>query len=220
MSRGGRLLGGRAALCAAVLVIVCSLAAGTRADEASGIAVGKPMEDFGLRQLDFATGKLAELIWLSDFIGMKPERKRPGKLLLLNFFATWCKPCMAELPVLTRLQNEYGPHGLRVLSINYRTESEPVDAAITASRKAWQGASPPFPVLFDRYTNRNQLIYMGARASLPCNILIDDQGVVLARFQGGDATALALIEASIRKQLNAPAAAAVAPTPAIKASTK
>lgn len=223
MSRGRKLLRGWFALCAAALALVLVLAAQTRADDVPGIAVGKPMEDFGLRQLDFTTGKLAELIWLSDFVGpgsrsAGADRKRPGKLLLLNFFATWCKPCMAELPVLTRLHNEYGPHGLKVLSINYRTESEQVDAAIAASRKQWNGAAPPFPVLFDRYTNRNQLIYMGARAGLPCNILIDEQGIVLARFQGGDASALEAIEASIRKQLNLPAPAAAAP--AIKASTK
>ena len=220
MLRGGKLLGGGAALCAAALALVLASAAGTRAEgappaDAAGIAVGKPMEDFGLRQLDFATGKLAELIWLSDFVGTKAERKRPGKLLLLNFFATWCKPCMAELPVLTRFQTEYGPHGLKVLSVNYRTDNEPVDAAIAASRKQWSGAAPPFPVLFDRYTNRNQLIYMGSRAGLPCNILIDEQGVVLARFQGGDAQELEAIEAGIRKQLNVPA-----PAPENKASAK
>lgn len=230
MLRGGKLAGGRAVLCAAALAIVLSVVGRTRAEGtasdasagASGIAVGKPMEDFGLRQLDFASGKLTELIWLSDFVGAGAgragaERKRAGKLLLLNFFATWCKPCMAELPVLTRLQNEYGPHGLKVLSVNYRTDAEPVDAAIAASRKQWNGASPPFPVLFDRYTNRNQLIYMGARAGLPCNILIDEQGVVLARFQGGDANELAAIEASIRTQLSVPAPA---PAPESKASAK
>ena len=228
MLRGGKLLGGGAARSAAALAIVLSITAQTHAEgapgdasnAAPGIAIGKPMEDFGLRQLDFASGKLAELIWLSDFVGTKAERKRPGKLLLLNFFATWCKPCMAELPVLTRLQNEYGPHGLKVLSVNYRTDTEPVDAAIAASRKQWNGAAPPFPVLFDRYTNRNQLIYMGARAGLPCNILIDEQGVVLARFQGGDAHELEAIEVNIREQLNVPVPAAAAPAPASKASSK
>jgi thiol-disulfide isomerase/thioredoxin len=193
-----------AVLALALLVTTQSRAEGEPAGEAGtpGLAVGKVMEDFGLRQLDFATGKLAQLVWLSDFVGDKPDRKTPGKVLLLNFFATWCKPCMHELPVLVRLQNEYGAQGLKVLSINYRTEAEAVDAAIAASRKQWTGAAPPFPVLFDRYTNRNQLIYMGARAGLPCNILIDEKGVVLARFQGGDATQLEALEAGIRKQLN------------------
>jgi thiol-disulfide isomerase/thioredoxin len=193
-----------------VLALVLLLAAESQAEggapaeaaAAPGLAVGKPMEDFGLRQLDFATGKLAQLVWLSDFVGDKPDRNSPAKLLLLNFFATWCKPCMHELPVLVRLRNEYGAQGLKILSINYRTEAEAVDAAIAASRKQWAGAAPPFPVLFDRYTNRNQLIYMGARAGLPCNILIDEKGVVLARFQGGDATQLEALEADIRKQLN------------------
>lgn len=207
MRRGRKWLGRGAALGGAVLGLALLLAAQSHAEsstaaEAPGLAVGKAMEDFGLRQLDFATGKLGPLVWLSDFVGGKADRKTPGKLLLLNFFATWCKPCMHELPVLVRLQNEYGAHGLKVLSINYRTESEAIDAAIAASVKQWASAAPPFPVLFDRYTNRNQLIYMGARAGLPCNILIDEKGVVLARFQGGDATQLEAIEASIQKQLN------------------
>jgi thiol-disulfide isomerase/thioredoxin len=203
MFRGGK-WAGRSVLALALLITAQSRADGETAGgtAAPGLAVGKVMEDFGLRQLDFTTGKLAQLVWLSDIVGEKPDRKTPGKLLLLNFFATWCKPCMHELPVLVRLQNEYRAQGLKVLSINYRTEAEAVDDAIAASRKQWAGAAPPFPVLFDRYTNRNQLIYMGARAGLPCNILIDEKGVVLARFQGGDATQLEALEAGIRKQLS------------------
>lgn len=165
-----------------------------------GLPVGAEMQDFGLRALDLSTGKLAAIVWLSDFVGVSSKRQPPVRLLLLNFFAVWCKPCVAELPVLDRLQKAYAPRGLQVLSINFRAENESHDRAIEATRKLWPSGAP-FPVLFDRYTNRNQVLYMGSRAALPCNILLDARGRVLARYQGGDAQQLEALERLVAEQM-------------------
>ena len=45
-----------------------------------------------------------------------------GKVVLLNFWATWCPPCRAEIPDLVRLQREYGPQGLQVIGVTYPPE--------------------------------------------------------------------------------------------------
>lgn len=42
-----------------------------------------------------------------------------GKVVLINFWATWCPPCRAEIPDLVRLQREYRGHGLRVIGVTY-----------------------------------------------------------------------------------------------------
>jgi len=40
-----------------------------------------------------------------------------NKLLVLNFWATWCAPCKEEMPLLAKLQSEYGPKGLQIVGI-------------------------------------------------------------------------------------------------------
>ncbi|MBI5529860.1 MAG: TlpA family protein disulfide reductase [Deltaproteobacteria bacterium] len=156
------------------------------------------MVDFGLKRLDAETGELGEIIWLSDFVGGK-DAKEPKKALLLNFFATWCEPCKAELPVLVELHRRYAGRGFQVLSINYHDEDDEIGGVLKKSTEIMKTFALPFPVLVDRYTNRNQLVYMGSKAALPCNVLIGSDGVVAARFQGGRSATMEELEQAIAK---------------------
>jgi len=63
----------------------------------------KPAPDFRLEALE--GGEVA----LSD---------QAGRWVLVNFWATWCKPCVKELPALDRLSRDYGGRGLTVLAVN------------------------------------------------------------------------------------------------------
>ena len=45
-----------------------------------------------------------------------------GKVVLINFWATWCPPCRAEMPDLIRLQREHGKEGLQIIGITYPPE--------------------------------------------------------------------------------------------------
>jgi cytochrome c biogenesis protein CcmG/thiol:disulfide interchange protein DsbE len=47
-----------------------------------------------------------------------------GKVVLINFWATWCPPCRAEMPDLVRLQREYGKDGLQIIGITYPPETK------------------------------------------------------------------------------------------------
>jgi len=67
-----------------------------------GIMVGSQRPDFRLAS---TTG---EFVTTEDY---------PGKTLLINFWATWCEPCLREMPMLVDLQMEYGSAGLQVLGI-------------------------------------------------------------------------------------------------------
>jgi peroxiredoxin len=47
-----------------------------------------------------------------------------GKVVLINFWATWCPPCRVEIPDLVRLQREHGKEGLQIIGITYPPEKK------------------------------------------------------------------------------------------------
>lgn len=55
---------------------------------------------------------------LQDIEGnMRNVNEWDGKVLLVNFWATWCPPCMKEIPAFMELQNEYGDQGLQIIGL-------------------------------------------------------------------------------------------------------
>ncbi|MGI6394629.1 MAG: TlpA family protein disulfide reductase [bacterium] len=168
--------------------------------EAEGLKKGDKIVDFGMRMADVEKGKLSTLVWLGDFVGKK-DSKEKKKVLVLNFFANWCDPCIKEMPVLQGLYEKYSEKGLMILSVNFRTDSEKFDETFKKSLQIIKKNGVKYPVLFDRFTNRNQLVYMGAKAVLPCLIVIDSEGIIIEKFQGEESHNLKKIEKVIKKSI-------------------
>jgi len=57
-----------------------------------------------------------------------------GKVVLLNFWATWCAPCQIEMPMFARWQEQYGPQQLAVIGISMDDDSEQVRRVMHAQR--------------------------------------------------------------------------------------
>jgi thiol-disulfide isomerase/thioredoxin len=53
-----------------------------------------------------------------------------GKVVLVNFWATWCEPCVTEMPALQRLRDALGPQGLEVLAVNFQEGPARIDAFV------------------------------------------------------------------------------------------
>lgn len=97
-----------------------------------------------------------------------------GKVVLLNFWATWCAPCQIEMPAFSAWQRRYGPRGFAVLGIS-------MDDDAAAARRAVNRLHLDYPVALG--DARLGMSYGGV-LGLPLTFLIDRSGVVRARFQG------------------------------------
>jgi peroxiredoxin len=136
--------------------------------------------------LSGAVHAAAPAFTLNDTEG-KPFRLEDhrGEVVLLNFWATYCVPCLTELEAYRRMQERLGPRGLRVVAVS-------VDQPQTAARvrSFAQSRAFPFPVVFDP----EQDVYRLYNASaLPTTVLIDRAGDIAYRregFQPGDETEL------------------------------
>lgn len=115
--------------------------------------VGKPAADFRLPALD------GKLVALSDL---------RGQVVLVNFWATWCAPCRAEMPEIVRAYERYKSRGFTVLAVN--VEEDAPEAAEFA-----QQYGLPFPVLLDR---EGRLSRAWRLRGLPSSIFIDRSGTV------------------------------------------
>jgi thiol-disulfide isomerase/thioredoxin len=116
-----------------------------------------------------------------------------GRTVLLNFWATWCAPCVKEMPSLDRLQAEMGKDRFIVLPLSLDGPSRPKVAPFYADRKLAN-----LGIYFDKGKK-----VLGALdvSVLPTSILIDAQGRELGRLEGeadwDKPEAVALMKAAI-----------------------
>ena len=116
-----------------------------------------------------------------------------GRPMLVNLWATWCTPCVAEMPTLDRIAATYGPKGLAVLTISQDNQGEKAVKPFFAKHdlphlKGW--ADP-----------ENQFGFDYATGLLPTTVLYDAQGKDMVRVIGAmdweGAEAKALIDAAM-----------------------
>jgi cytochrome c biogenesis protein CcmG, thiol:disulfide interchange protein DsbE len=117
-------------------------------------------------------------------------RRYRGKIVLLNFWATWCGPCITELPTLEAWQNTYGAAGLQIVGVSMDDDSAPV-------KRAYEKYRLNYPVAM----GDTQLAEIfGGVLGLPLSYLIDPDGRVVGRYQGE--LDLAQLESKIKSLLS------------------
>jgi peroxiredoxin len=115
-----------------------------------------------------------------------------GKVVLLNFWATWCAPCQVEMPAFVAMQRQYGPQGLQIIGISM--DDDPMLA-----RNLYVKLKLNYPVAMG--DEKLGLLYGGV-LGLPLTYLIDRRGKVRARFQGE--TSLKTIELQVKHLIPQP----------------
>jgi thiol-disulfide isomerase/thioredoxin len=100
-----------------------------------------------------------------------------GKVVMVNFWATWCPPCIREMPSLERLHNKIDGDQFKVVAIN---QMENVDNVFAFTGQL--EVDPTFDILFDQDSSIS-LKY--SVRGLPTTYLIDKQGYIRYRAVGG-----------------------------------
>ncbi len=116
--------------------------------------------DFQLKDVDGAVHKLSDL---------------RGKVVMLNFWATWCPPCRKEIPEFAELQQEYGAQGIQFIGIALDDEG-------LAKIKPWLANHPvSYPILVP--DDKVGPSY-GDMTSIPVTFVIDRKGMIRNSFVG------------------------------------
>jgi peroxiredoxin len=98
-----------------------------------------------------------------------------GKVVLINFWATWCPPCRAEMPDLVRLQREHAKRGLQIIGITYPPEK------LDRVRRFARSLKVNYPIILG---TRQIKARFSSDETLPLTIVIDRDGKVTDIISG------------------------------------
>lgn len=118
-----------------------------------------------------------------------------GKVVLINFWATWCPPCRAEMPAIEKVYRAFKPLGLEVLAVNLTDQDS--EAAV---RAFVQELGLTFPIPLDR---SGEVSARYTLRGLPSTFFVDRQGVIRSLVVGGPMSE-ALIQSKVEELLGEP----------------
>ena len=133
--------------------LLTTLLVGAAGTASAAVQLSANAPDFTLRSVGGANVRLAE---------------QRGQVVMVNFWATWCTPCLQEMPHLSRLYERYRASGFVLLGVNI--DDDPRAAAALATKLGLR-----FPVLLDTDKKVSRIYDMSA---MPATLLIDRDGRV------------------------------------------
>ena len=107
-----------------------------------------------------------------------------GKVVLVNFWATWCDPCRAEIPMLINLRHHYGPEGFQVLGVAMDDDGKSVVQPFVQNVKfdvAGHPTTMDYPILLG---NDDISTKFGGLLGMPTSFLINRDGKIAKKYIG------------------------------------
>ena len=137
-----------------------------KVEKLKATAVGQKFTDFEMQTPD---GKAVKL---SDYVGK-------GKVVLVDFWASWCGPCRREMPNLVEAYKKYRNKGFEIVGVSLDRDAE-----------AWKNGIEKLDITWPQMSDLKYWDCEGAKlyavSSIPHTVLIDGEGIILARGLHGE----------------------------------
>lgn len=118
--------------------------------------------------------------------------KYKGKVVLLDFWATWCGPCVAELPNVIKAYEKHHAKGFEIIGISLDQDEQKLKDFIKDKNMTW-------PQYFDGKGWENKLASKYGIQSIPATFLLDGEGKIIAKDLRGEALEQAVAKALAKK---------------------
>lgn len=130
------------------------------------VEIGQPFIDFSQETPE------GDMMSISELVGK-------SKLLLIDFWASWCGPCRAENPNVVEIYNDYHEKGFDIIGVSLDMEKQNWIKAIETDSLIWHNISDL------KYWNNEGAKLYGV-SSIPSNVLLDENGIIIAKNLRGE----------------------------------
>jgi len=145
----------------------------------------RPKTNMSLNTVAAAEGQPAPDVTFKDLDGKDVSLAQyRGKVVLVNFWATWCEPCQIEIPWLIEMQQKYGPKGFTILGVDVDDEGKGVVAHFV-EKERFDVNGQKLPFNYPIFTGNDAVAdKFGGLLGYPTSFLISKDGRQIKKIQG------------------------------------
>jgi thiol-disulfide isomerase/thioredoxin len=142
-------------------------------DPAAGRVVVKTHPASDYKQFDLRPGAELPDFAFTDLEGRQRRfSELRGKVVLLDFWSTWCAPCIAEIPILRKAQQDFGGRGFTILGMDFEDDLETQKKSVAEQDQPWIHATAA--------SVKDTILERFGVAQFPTHILVDREGLIVS----------------------------------------